>query len=561
MVWPGRPARIAVAGLQSGGAVRRLFVYVPPITAGTDLWEKLAARLKTEPECQDDDFRVCPELRSERITIWSRGTMEQFGADVAAQIDNWDRVAGERGNAYDEVVLVGNSVGGLLVRWAWLYGFGAFAAHNQRQQPQAWAVKVRRIVLCASVNRGLTTRLEPGRRSIWLLLFKVVVSMASPFGFAWKEVLAGSSFVTNLRLVWMRTMAGLQANQPQQEPEVVQILGTHDRLVSQEDSRDVEQFPRAAQITIARATHSTVLDLSGPSGEDRYLLLRTNILRTPKPTDPAPADQERATDVVFVVHGIRAGVYGWVPDVRRRISEAGPRWRVVVPTYRFFSALAFAFPVTRRRKVRWFLDQYSREFAQHRDARFHFVGHSNGTYLLGRAVWSVSGVRFDRVYLAGSVLPAEFPWLKFLETTRQISLIRSDRGSRDIPVALLAQGLRGLRMKDIGGGGFEGFADLNTPPAVQWPYFKGGHGAPLSTPERRQSVAAFVTTGAAEPPTDLIDGPGGTLAVLSRFSKNLVRAAAALIVACIAWVIVAPGVASIITIVVLAVAFAALAVI
>lgn len=156
------------------------------------------------------------------------------------------------------------------------------------------------------------------------------------------------------------------------------------------------------------------------------------------------------------MHGIRAGAYGWVTDMRRLLSETAT-WRVVTPTYRYFSALAFAFPVSLHRKVRWFLDQYSREVAAHPPARFHFVGHSNGTYLLGRSLAQVQAVQFDRVYLAGSVLPGDYPWHDHLAGHAgqpRIGVIRSDRGRRDLPVALLAKGLRGLWMRDIGDGGF-----------------------------------------------------------------------------------------------------------
>jgi hypothetical protein len=403
-------------------------------------------------------------------------------------------------------------------------------------------------VLAASINRGISTRLEPKRGSKFkLFCLKVLLSIGSPVGFAWKDALAGSAFVTNLRLAWMRTMAEVQADDPSREPEVVQLLGTKDGLVRQEDSRDIEQFPRAAQVPIAGAAHTTVLDISGPSGDDRYILLRANMLRTPEPTQPEPPPEGRAADLVFVVHGIRAGVFGWVPDLRKIIVDQRPDWRVVMPTYRFFSALAFAFPVTRRRKVRWFLDQYSREFAQHPTARFHFVGHSNGTYLLGRSLSKVPGIRFDRVYLAGSVLPADFPWQRFL-ASRQISAIRSDCGRRDLPVALLSQGLRGLRMRDIGGGGFEGFADLNAPPAgvlaVEMRYFKGGHGAPLKTADRRWRVARYIMTGQAERPADLIETPGW-LGVVSRAAPLLVLLVAAGIVASVVWLIVDPGPGSI----------------
>jgi hypothetical protein len=336
------------------------------------------------------------------------------------------------------------------------------------------------------------------------------------------------------------------AEHPDLQPEIVQLLGTEDDLVSREDSRDIEQFPRAAHVPIPGAAHF-VLDISGPTGEDRYLVLRSHILHETPPTTPPPAPQAAATDVVFVVHGIRAGAYGWVREIGRLLAATGSGWRVVTPTYRYFSALAFAWPATRRRKVRWFLDQYGRELAGHPTASFHFVGHSNGTYLLGQALRQVPAVRFERVYLAGSVLPGDYPWHDHLNgrgTQSRIAVIRSDRGNRDLPVAVLAHGLRGLRMRDVGDGGFGGFAQLDGPPAIQWPYFPGGHAAPLSTPDRRQDIVRYITTGTAVEPEGLIDSAGGALAMVSRLSPILVVAATLLVVAVLGWVLVAPGIAS-----------------
>ncbi|GAA3208306.1 hypothetical protein ACFO1B_18655 [Dactylosporangium siamense] len=519
--------------------MRRLFLYVPAITGSRLLWEGLKARLETEPECEGDTFLSWP-AHGRHLGKYTRGrTLEGYAGNLSAHLAELDAAATARDSPYDEIILFGSSLGALVVRWAWLDGCGAFSG----DAPRPWAAKVTRIVLMAGINRGFSTRWESGRRGPRLLAEKVVISLASPFGFAWKDALAGAPFVTDLRLTWMRHLA----EHPDRQPFVVQFLGTSDRLVRREDSRDIEQFPRAAHVEVADAAHFDVLDVAGPDRDNRYLLLRSYILGAPDPTTPPPVKRE-ATEVVFVVHGIRAGVHGWVREVRQLVEDTGTQWRVVTPSYRYFSALAFAFPVTRRRKVRWFLDQYSGEVAQHPTANFHFVGHSNGTYLLGRALQTVPAVRFRRVYLAGSVLPATFPWHTYLRDVRRaprIGQIRSDRGNRDIPVALLAQGLRGLRMHDVGNGGFGGFAELDAPPAIQWPFFSGGHGAPLATPERRRNVAAYITTGLADRPDGLVDSDGGLLGRMSRLSPVLLLVLTGLAVVVLAAAVVAPSTTSV----------------
>lgn len=83
---------------------------------------------------------------------------------------------------------------------------------------------------------------------------------------------------TRGELTWMRYLA----EHPERQPEVVQLLGTNDVLVEREDSRDVEQFPRASHVSIAGAAHLTVLDLSAPTGRDRYEVLKAHIPRPPQ---------------------------------------------------------------------------------------------------------------------------------------------------------------------------------------------------------------------------------------------------------------------------------------
>jgi alpha-beta hydrolase superfamily lysophospholipase len=520
--------------------VSRLFLYVPPLGGPLVTWNGLRDRLAQEPECANDEFQHWPPRSRDHVGVWTRGRIDRHASSLAARLAECDEAATARGRPYDEIILLGSSIGALLVRWAWLDGMGAFTGN----EPEAWAAKVRRIVLFGGLNRGFSTRLDPARRTFRLLVTKLLISLVSPIRFAWQDALAGSAFVTNVRLTWMRYIA----QHPDRQPEVVQLLGSEDDLVNREDSRDIEQFPQAAHVSIAGASHFGVLDVSGPTGDDRYLVLRSHILHATPPTTPPPAPQAAATDVVFVVHGIRAGAYGWVTEIRRLLTATGTGWRVVTPTYRYFSALAFAFPVTRWRKVRWFLDQYSRELAGHPSANFHFVGHSNGTYLLGQALQQVPAVRFERVYLAGSVLPGDYPWHAHLDRRRgrsRIAVIRSDRGNRDLPVAVLAQGLRGLRMRDVGDGGFGGFAQLDAPPAIQWPYFPGGHAAPLSTSDRRRDIARYITTGTAVEPEGLIDSAGGVLALVSRLSPVLIVAATVLVAAAMGWALVAPGTISV----------------
>jgi hypothetical protein len=65
---------------------------------------------------------------------------------------------------------------------------------------------------------------------------------------AWDKLPATNSAVPNLRIRWIRFFAELESSA---RPAVVQLLGRGDRLVSRNDSLDVEQFSQAWQSGLA----------------------------------------------------------------------------------------------------------------------------------------------------------------------------------------------------------------------------------------------------------------------------------------------------------------------
>ena len=121
--------------------------------------------------------------------------------------------------------------------------------------------------------------------------------------------------------------------------------------------------------------------------------------------------------IVFVLHGIRARNDTWVSDLEALLRQ-DPTVCVVTASYGRISAYNFAFPLTRRRNLYWFQDQYTFRLANHPDLPIHFVGHSNGTYVFGQSLRRIRAMRFDRIFLAGSVLPRDFDWPAFKSNGR-----------------------------------------------------------------------------------------------------------------------------------------------
>ena len=451
-------------------------MYVPGLNAAaTTAAVSLLDRLRAEPGHADDLVWVYPE----RIRTLSRGGLAGRARELGERIDwYWD------GNGRpDEIVLIGHSIGGLLLRYAYLTALGGFG-----DPPREWAHRVQRIVLLATPNRGVAIS-----RLRWPLRWGVALFAAVGPGFTLEDGIQGSPFLTNLRVQWIRQLAQLA-----DPPLVVQVRGGHDRLIEREDSRDLEGMPTSAQIAVPRATHDDVMAVEDEPEDypgERYNILRDAIIGHVEPTDPPalPPSERTVTAVAFLLHGIRAGIGTWVTRLGGKLQDPGANVLVATPSYGYLSAYNFAIPFGHRRQQRWFADQYSYLLARHPTVPFHFVGHSNGTYLFGHALRQIRALKFARVYLGGSVLPRDFDWLT-LDRNGQVDELVNVCATKDKPVGWLCSLLRGLGRHSIGTGGFDNFDVVPPASSKQLHSLVGGHGAAL-TDDRLDAIATYVKTG------------------------------------------------------------------
>lgn len=493
---------------------RRLLVYVGGLTEKRGDCADLFERLRAEPGHGSDSVWIYPDW----VRPTTRGRMDSLAASLSGRIDGlW----ADRGKPA-EIVLIGHSIGGVLLRYAYLLGLGRLGSRRSE-----WSAHVSRIVLLAAPNRGVPI----DRLRVPMRIVTAVVAATSR-KFAALDVLAGSPFMTNLRLEWVRQFASMGA----MAPLVVHIGGLADPLVKREDSRDVESRENAAQFLLPRATHGDIVRISGVPEDvegERYRRLSQAIIGIVAPTEPEalPGDEDGITDVVILLHGIRAGLYDWTPDLVRRL-QSDKKTLVVAESYGRLSAYDFALPVTRRGGLRWFQDQYSYYAVRHPDTPIHFVGHSNGTYMFGHSIRAVRSLRFDRVYLAGSVLPRTFPWRDHRE---QINVLVNACGSKDKPVGWLCSALRGLGMRDIGVGGFTGF-DVTPAGTTQLLHIAGGHDAGV-TADRLPMVAEFLRTGVA-PTVPTVRAPE-SFGLASRTAPYLAWGLVLAIAAALTWTILA----------------------
>ena len=471
-------------------AGRRLIVYVPARSQTPEDWQSLRKRLEVEPALKGAVWHP----HRYQADAWSRDGMEKFALDLEAEIDGLLLAldAATPACPIEHITLMGHSFGGMLVRIAYLIAAGQYPETKPRGS--AWWKKVDRIVLFAAPNRGIETRRLSWREHWREKTAFLVPRREGGVGRLMRDQLIGSAAVTNLRIRWIRFIAGLA---PSRRPAVVQFLGRGDRLVKRDDSLDFEQFPETWQVDVPGATHSDVQQV--PEGDDiRYFTLRAGILEAPpEPQSTAELPRGKRNPVVLVVHGIRASNETWAAQLKDLIQGQAPSAAAFQPTYRYFPMLDFALPWLRARKVRWLQDQYSTLLARYPRARFNFVGHSNGTYLLGHSLRQVPAMTFDRVTLAGSVLPREYDWNnRFM--LGQVREVANHRAASDLPVAIFCNLLRAFGTKDVGTAGFDGF-DESREEIKETFYYAGGHSSAL-TGDNLPKLAEFTLSGKADFP-------------------------------------------------------------
>jgi pimeloyl-ACP methyl ester carboxylesterase len=455
-----------------------LLVCVPGLKYGIARWKPLIAHLKEDLSLDDDDILTWEHHCSYLSTSYA----SQLSSDLAAEIDAKFSSQVQTGNPFTKIILMGHSVGAILIRQAFLLGLGS---DTNRMRRQTWTDHVERIVLLAGINRGLfppeeqDTRKQPYRKARWIGRQIIEIVSVIPFVHLLAEdILAGSPFITNLRLWWMRKVW------PMPRPLVVQLVGTEDGLVRASDSLDISQDSTGIQLFVPHTDHATIIDIEnqGKFDEARYVQIRRALLDDLDTSEPPINVAETKKLVVFVLHGIRATNRGWVEKAARDLAAQLPSAEVVRPTYNYFSALDFLLPISRRYRLRWFRDTYAYYLSRNPSAEFRILAHSNGTYLLGQSLAELSGMTFAKAVLAGSVLPTQFKWREVI-ANKQVNELWNHCARFDFPVGILCSALRSLGMKDIGTGGYNGFslvpnADINCQ------FHSGGHGSALDDESR-----------------------------------------------------------------------------
>lgn len=455
--------------LQPGKAEGELFVMVPgyrsPFESRTE-WHKLAAELGKRGDVALVEYPA---------TGLSNAEPELIAQEINTKVQSiWEK------KQYQRVVLVGNSMGAPLARSALLYSQGA--ADERPESATAWSASVQRLVLLAGMNRGWDLSGEKPSDMRWYTYY--LYSVAAWFGNLTHsgqlmlQMQSGAPFIANLRLEWMRwarTAAGAKL-------ETVQLLGDIDEIVSADDNADMRvsgQGTNFVWLKVRGTGHADITNISqSEENLGQYRLnkiisavdLPIDVLRTRSEELPYTTDAS-VTHLVFVMHGIR-DLGEWSSRIETKLQEriatlptngsTKEKLAIASVRYGYFGMGQFLLRRDRQKYVRWFMDQYTETLARYSNPalKIDFIGHSNGTYLLGGALENYRSMKIRRVVLGGSVLPKDFRWKPVFER-KQVDFVRNYVADDDWVVALFPRFFEPVPMRwlgnDIGSAGFNGF--------------------------------------------------------------------------------------------------------
>jgi len=386
---------------------------------------------------------------------------------------------------YTSIVLVGHSVGALLARKIYVIACGererapfepgvrrALAANHGLFEGFAWHKSIERLVLLAAMNRGwrVSHHISLTRAPLWAVgtLIGQAIDLLTGRRPLILQVRRGAQFITNLRVQWI-VLRNAQRQEGIPGPLTIQLLGSRDDMVAPDDNVDLVSGSHFVYLDVPNSTHANVIDVGDRDhGEGRLEVIRAALTESTDvlarlavlPSDDHLVSPELdVTHVAFVIHGIRDAGY-WTHKIARRVRRFGEarneRWATETSSYGYFPMAPFLSPIGRRAKVEWMMDQYAESLAKYPNATFHYIGHSNGTYLLAKALQLYPGCRFGRVVFAGSVVRRRYDWTSAV-TSGQVESVLNFVATADWVVAFFPRLFEFFPVQDLGSAGHLGF--------------------------------------------------------------------------------------------------------
>lgn len=500
---------------------------------------------------------------------------------------------------YERLILIGHSAGAVLLKKAWLFNHPRFGLDRPQSSVDAnqsrrtidgaefpWWARVERFVFLAGLGGGWD---DQDRTLVHLL-----VGLARLFG-SCRWVLAlrrGEPFIENMRVEWlaafrqgvktpaeavsrsdaaaMRLKSRGSDETADDDPDavrrplIVQLVGTRDTWIDAGSDLDIAAAPeRFVFLRVEETDHPNIIDVQVRAGSppdqavqfrrtavvtaltltDEEARARERSLRT-EAEDPEMDRRARVKHVVVVLHGIR-DEGSWAGQFRDIITGSGQGRlglsHVHVSSERFpwIPMLSFMLNIggAREKNVRWLADKYVRLTAQYpRLERISFIGHSYGTYVFANCLQRYATIRFQNVFLAGSVLPRNFSWTALRDEGRFVRLCNAVASADDVVAIFpgffewLRRWFGGLNRSQFFGLGDAGFAGFEQQAAnsEELTYLRGGHDAFLKAPSAPQFAATYVVQDELHAPESAVQAARSTLiadgGLVSTRDKTIVNA-------------------------------------
>lgn len=431
--------------------------------------ENLAGLVRAIREELPSSYILTPQLP---LAWHHRGDLEDVVSELLTQLRKLDL------KPYRQIWLIGHSIGGVLVQSAYLSAVTG-------QDEFAALIKPARLILIAPLNRGWSLGHHV---PITVKLMWSVGLMALPLMRGWEwlrsvvtlrparepwalQVRKHAPFLVRLRNDWINFF---QRN-GEFRPNIVQLLGSRDELVSWRDMVEPALDKAVHYLQVPNSDHKEIIQFDSPLyGQERKQTFLEALGEGPwEPFEPWDTDLIRANDkverVVFVIHGIRDEGH-WTQKIASRARQifaeqdgkSRDQIEVVTSSYGYFPMLHFLMARKRREKIHWLVEEYMEARRRYPNAKFSFIGHSNGTYLAAHALKHYKNLEFERLAFAGSVVSSRFRWK---DLSGQVGQVLNYAATADWVVAVFPQiadvfpPVRFLFGAGLGGAGIRGFAE------------------------------------------------------------------------------------------------------
>lgn len=458
----------------------------------------------------------------------------------------------------DRIVLVGYSAGAPIARRIFCMAHGTVENACLGDGPAPWADKIDRMVIVAGITRGwefssaspakvrffspalfLIARIIGWLKRLVASFKKQNAHSPSKLPFIW-QLRRGAPFIVSTRIYFIEIIERLKhrcQKFPKKDyplranglPSTIVLLGSQDEYLSPSDTTELGPRKEFVFLEVPNSNHVDILRITGDQANDAVriqhvcesLINSFDDLRSKEsavqaddlddyldPMDLTTDNNERydakldVDHVVMIIHGIRDDGF-WTKRVAKEVKVIGRNYnlsvRAATPTYGYFSMWDFLRAGGRSHAVFWLLERYADIKSRYPRAKISFVGHSNGTYLAGRALEICREIQFENIVLAGSVIRRSYAWSKFPD---QVNRVLNYVGSSDSVVALLPAVFEKLRLRwlDVGGAGAFGFDEANrrsvgaSPELYEYRFIEGGHGAAVAEGFWRE-IARFAILG------------------------------------------------------------------